>query len=106
MLDKFRRPDYTYLIIESEHANSTIGSAWPYSPAHATMNGDRDRTLPPWGAGIGGPGDFYGFRHTLPLDYGLYQEQATACFAFIDGHVSVMNPNMELNTLERFALDP
>jgi len=106
VLDKFRRPDYTYLIIESEHANSTIGSAWPYSPAHATMNGDRDRTLPPWGAGIGGPGDFYGFRHTLPLDYGLYQEQATACFAFIDGHVSVMNPNMELNTLERFALDP
>jgi hypothetical protein len=101
-LISFARPDYTYLMIESEHANGTFGGGWPYS--NTVVNAGKDLSLPPWGAGIGGPGDGYGFRHTLPTDLDMYQRQATACFAFIDGHIEIMNANVsDQNQRERFA---
>jgi prepilin-type N-terminal cleavage/methylation domain-containing protein len=108
LLENFKRPSYSYLLIESEHANPTIGSGWPFSPANATINASQSSygDLPPWGAGIGGTGDFYGFRHVLPRDLTLYQTQATACFAFVDGHVQIVSANMDLNGKERFNIVP
>jgi prepilin-type N-terminal cleavage/methylation domain-containing protein len=104
-LINFPQPAYTYLMIESEHANPTFGGGWPYS--NTVVNADLNLSLPPWGAGIGGPGDTYGFRHTLPGDFTAYQEKATACFAFVDGHVDVMNANVpDQNKYERFAFKP
>lgn len=106
MLEKFKRPSYTFLVIESEHANPTTGSTWPYTPVTAYINGTADLTLPPWGAGVGAPGDTYGFRHVLPRDVSLYATQATACFAFIDGHAEIITTSTEVNPQERYALNP
>ena len=105
-VEAFKRPDFTYAFIESEHANSTIGSSWPWNPSYATLSAGKDASYPPWGAGIGGPGDFYGFRHTLPPDLQSYQQQATAVFGFVDGHVTYMSANENLNNKERFFIQP
>jgi prepilin-type N-terminal cleavage/methylation domain-containing protein len=103
-LELFRRPDYKFLIIESEHANSTIGSTWPYDPPYPYVNGKADLSLPPWGAGVRAPGDTYGFRHVLPRDLSLYQEQATACATYVDGHVAIVTPKTDMNLLAHYSL--
>jgi prepilin-type N-terminal cleavage/methylation domain-containing protein len=106
MMEKFTRPDYTYLTFETEYNGLTSNAAFPWTPSNAVMNGLSDPTCPPWGARAGGSGYyFFGFRHTLPTDYSLYQQQATGCFSFIDGHVAVLNPNQDVCTTGRFFIN-
>lgn len=42
------------------------------------------------------------FRHCLPPDPSLYQ--ATAIFSYIDGHVEIVAPNMNLLDLDHYIL--
>jgi prepilin-type N-terminal cleavage/methylation domain-containing protein len=106
-LEKFRRPNYTYLLYETEYNGAGSNATWPHDPPYAVMNGKTDLTSPPWGSfcGSASPRVFV-FRHMLPSDYGLYQQQATACAAFTDGHIAILNPNMDICSWERFYIDP
>jgi prepilin-type N-terminal cleavage/methylation domain-containing protein len=113
LFESFRRTDNVFMMIESEHAGDSFSSPWPNTPASPVMNGpglvdSSGNAMPPWGAGVKAPSDFFGFRHTLPLTPTLpqYQQQATACFSYLDGHVAIVNPNMDLDVKEHYALTP
>jgi hypothetical protein len=99
LFEKFRRPNYQILVRESERGGDTCNSNWPSNPT-VTLNAEPD--FPPWTA----MGADYSFRHTLPPDPGLYQQQATACYGFIDGHVAIMQPMNPVNAGDRYSLDP
>ena len=98
-LERFRRPDFMFLLIESEYADSTF--MWQSgAPAVPVLNSDP--TVPPY-AGVGGG---LAFRHVLPPLRSLYQFQATACYAYVDGHVQIVYPSMGPNDPQHMALDP
>jgi prepilin-type N-terminal cleavage/methylation domain-containing protein len=114
-LTNFPNPSYTYLLIESDQWGGFSGySGWATNPPATVINANaRPGTVegpngePPWDGAPGGGGDFYGFRHTRPSDYSVYQEKVTACFAFVDGHVDIMNANVpDQNKYQRFAFKP
>jgi type II secretory pathway pseudopilin PulG len=111
LLENFKRPTYAFMLIESEHANDTIGwlgtDPTRVNPMiNAGTNPGVTGSLPPWAAGTTSPDDFYGFRHVLPPDTLLYQAQATACAAYMDGHVAIVTPNMDLNLVEHYQIKP
>jgi prepilin-type N-terminal cleavage/methylation domain-containing protein len=93
-MEKFTRPGYQFLVIETEAGWEYCHGVWPYSPIVLGS----DPTYPPW-VGFGGA---YAFRHVLPRDKRMYQAQATACFLYIDGHVNIMNANQPINLANRF----
>jgi hypothetical protein len=106
-IEKFPRPNYTYLIWESEYNGLTAGNAWPYTPTSVTVNAGTYPIYAPWCAQAGkGVYEFFAFRHTLPPDYGMYQKQATMCSLFVDGHVAIMGPNEEVCTAGRLLVNP
>jgi hypothetical protein len=114
-LSKFSNPSYTYMLIEADGWGSFSGSTtWAANPPGTVINANPAGTRiegpggePPWDGSPGGPGDFYGFRHTRPAEFGRYQAKVTACFTFLDGHVEVMNANVpDQNKYARFAFDP
>jgi hypothetical protein len=76
MVERFRRPDVAFMLIESEYADDKFSSA----PSSMTLN----TVAPGWTT----PDWHLSFRHTLPPDSSLYQKQATTSIAFIDGHVT------------------
>jgi prepilin-type N-terminal cleavage/methylation domain-containing protein len=93
LIENFPRATYQFLLIESEHANDEIGPAGGPT-ASVTLGAN-----PCWA----GPGDAFAFRHVLPRDVSLYQKEATACFAYIDGHVNYMTPGNDIDTGARFS---
>jgi hypothetical protein len=101
LLEKFKRPSAAFLQDETEYGDAYFSWQWPGVPAHPIINGTSDGSVPPWAAGNG----YMAFRHCLPRDVALYQTQATACFSFVDGHVEIVNPMMNLNLMEHYALD-
>jgi hypothetical protein len=89
------------MVAESEVASDDIGAFAPYTivlndPARGTAYGS---PLPAW-TGVGG---WFAFRHVLPPDESLYQEQATADFLYIDGHANFMTANERINVPDRFS---
>jgi prepilin-type N-terminal cleavage/methylation domain-containing protein/prepilin-type processing-associated H-X9-DG protein len=97
MLEKFPRPGYQFLAVESELSDDTFMARWPYDPI---LLPETDQALPPYSA----KGGNFAFRHVLPRSPPLYQGQATANFLFVDGHVEVLRPTATINALDRFAL--
>ena len=95
-LDRFPRPSYEIMVLEQERGGDGTWGVWPYSPI--VLNTE----APAWCAF----GASYSFRHTLGPDPKLYQQQATACYVFIDGHVDVVQPTMNINQPDRFYLGP
>jgi prepilin-type N-terminal cleavage/methylation domain-containing protein len=95
MLEKFKRPDYAFLQTETEYGDAYFN--WTGSSANPKIPGDAG--APPWSAGNG----YMAFRHTRPSDVALYQAQATACFSYVDGHVAIVNPNMDLNVRDHYS---
>ena len=93
-LEKFTRPGYAFLLVESEVNSDEFTGIWPYSPV---VLGDNPNS-PPWS----GTSGWYAFRHVLPSDPALYQTQATANFLFVDGHVETMGATGQINALDRF----
>ena len=93
-MEKFTRSGYQFLEIETEAGWEYAHGVWPYGPI--TL-GD-DPTMPAW-CGFGGA---YAFRHVLPEDPALYQQQATAVFLYVDGHANIMTANDYINRVDRF----
>jgi len=106
-VDKFARPSYTYLIFESEYNGLDVGNAWPFTPSTVTLNAGTNPTYAPWVAQAGqSVQEYFAFRHTLPIDLGLYQRQATMCSLFVDGHVEIMGPNQDVCSVGRLLANP
>ena len=95
-MEKFRQPDYQFLVIETEGGDEYAHGSWPRNGQ--VVLGDY---TPPYPAFCARRGAF-AFRHVLPRDKSLYQAQATANFLYIDGHVNIMTANEEINLTNRF----
>jgi hypothetical protein len=98
-LERFPRPGYQFLAIESEGADDVSSAIGPYYDLVSVPTGDL--TIPPYSC-MGGN---YAFRHVLPRATGQYQTQATACSLFVDGHVGIVRPTDMINTLDRFVIE-
>jgi prepilin-type N-terminal cleavage/methylation domain-containing protein/prepilin-type processing-associated H-X9-DG protein len=99
LIEKFPSPSYQFLQTECEWGSDDFLGTWPYGGR--VIVGD-DPSFPPW-IGCGGE---YSFRHVIPRDTSLYQQQATATFLYLDGHVDYLSPNADINRLDRFAFQP
>jgi prepilin-type N-terminal cleavage/methylation domain-containing protein len=78
LLETFKRPGIAFLFVETEYSDDKFSG-----PQTTTLNVG----TPAWANASKG----LAFRHVLPPDPGLYQAQATACFAYVDGHVNIQN---------------
>ncbi|HUT59606.1 MAG TPA: prepilin-type N-terminal cleavage/methylation domain-containing protein [Phycisphaerae bacterium] len=95
-MGKFTNPDYQFLVIETEAGWEYSHGSWPHDGR--VVLGDYTPPQPAWS----GRGGAFAFRHVLPIDEALYQDQATACFLYIDGHVNIMTANEQINLKNRF----
>jgi prepilin-type N-terminal cleavage/methylation domain-containing protein/prepilin-type processing-associated H-X9-DG protein len=95
-IELFPRPTYEFLVVETE-------AGWEYWHARTDAQIKLGVATPPWMDTVPpvGAGDMLAFRHTLPPDITLYQQQATANFLFIDGHVEYMNATGHINYRDR-----
>jgi prepilin-type N-terminal cleavage/methylation domain-containing protein len=82
-IDRFKRPGFAFMLIETEYGNDTFHNVIDPNPLYA------DNQVPGY-ATVSGDGGL-AFRHTLPPDKSLYQSQATGVFVYMDGHVTVQN---------------
>jgi prepilin-type processing-associated H-X9-DG protein len=75
-----------FMLVETDYGNDYISPSWPYGPV--VLNGTTNPAKHPWLSNIG----TFAFPHNN-----------RANFAFFDGHVEVLSPNDEINTVARFA---
>jgi prepilin-type processing-associated H-X9-DG protein len=97
VLQRFPDPSYQFLVSEGERGNDQCPGGVSSPPYGVTLNDDPAQ--PPW-ASLSGQA---AFRHLLPPDQDLYQQQARANYLFIDGHVDNFGPNDTINDYRRFA---
>jgi prepilin-type N-terminal cleavage/methylation domain-containing protein len=95
LVEKWARPYTQFLVIETEYQNDNTFQYPVPSGGHPIVN----TGMPAW---CSTQGRNMGFRHCLPPDPTLYQTQATAIFSYMDGHVAIVYPNMNLLDLEHF----
>jgi prepilin-type processing-associated H-X9-DG protein len=95
-IEVFTKPNYQFLVIETEAGWEYTQGTWPYTKI--ILNDPAYPTYPAY-TGFGGN---YAFRHVLPNDKRLYQGQATANFLYLDGHVNTMTANEKINLQNRF----
>jgi prepilin-type N-terminal cleavage/methylation domain-containing protein len=96
LMERFVRPAWKFMVVETESASDYVWASWPYDPIVLGA------TNPAW---VSVPGPF-AFRHVLPRDRRMYQAQATAPFLYIDGHVNILTANDKINQVDRFAISP
>jgi prepilin-type N-terminal cleavage/methylation domain-containing protein/prepilin-type processing-associated H-X9-DG protein len=103
IMERFPRTNYEFMVTEMEAGWEYGSAAWPYADMKLGVWSSSTWTpvIPPW-CDSGPSAAQFAFRHTLPPDLSLYQEQASANFLYIDGHVNCMNTNSTINTTERF----
>ena len=89
MLDRFRNPSFQILALEGERASDECAPIWPYRPIIDILG--RDPAYPPWSSS----GGVFAYRHKL-----------TANFLFVDGHVEALTPEVNVNTRDRFYIEP
>lgn len=80
-IERFKRPGYAYMLIETDYGNDTFHNVIDPEPLNAATG-----AVPAYATASGDGG--LAFRHTLPPDTSLYQRQATGIFVYIDGHVT------------------
>ena len=81
MIDTFRRPNSTYMFIESEYANDEFGGP----PSSISIGNSAN--VPPWAT----TDRELSFRHTQGPDPALYQKKATSVTVYVDGHAGYFN---------------
>ena len=102
-LERFARPAYKFLSIESEGGgNSTFNIRVDNAPTYSvTLGGGGPYNYPPWTSNTFDVAGQFAFRHTRPNDKALWQTRATANFLFVDLHMEVFNPMARLQKTDR-----
>jgi prepilin-type N-terminal cleavage/methylation domain-containing protein len=95
-LEGFVRPFEKFMTWECEAASDETTSR---SNGPTILNASSSANGPRYASNNG---NFFAFRHVLPRDPYLYQQQATANFLYIDGRVSTMNPSQRIDYPFRF----
>ena len=98
-MEKFTNPDYQFMVIETEGGGEYTHGSWPHGGRVVLGYNPNSSIQPPKYVGCDGA---FAFRHVLPIDEALYQDQATACFLYVDGHVNIMTANEQINLKNRF----
>jgi prepilin-type N-terminal cleavage/methylation domain-containing protein/prepilin-type processing-associated H-X9-DG protein len=123
----FVRPDYKFMVIESEVGDEVAQydmdltkATWPASfggsgiagtpSGGVTMNVTGSAVnCAPWTTPYSAPGyanaPVFAFRHNLASDKMLWQQSAQATALFVDGHVGIVGPNDKMATPSRFQPD-
>jgi prepilin-type N-terminal cleavage/methylation domain-containing protein len=100
-LESFSNTGYKFMTVESEAGNDVGTDSWPDGNI---VLGSWVGLSPPW---EDSGGSELAFRHTLPPDMIMYQQQASAVYSYIDGHVDWMNAigtgTNDINKSARFS---
>lgn len=102
----FGSPSTTYMMWEAEAGNDQnryqSGVESPANSGKVLLNVSPNRTdmnKAEWTAG----GGELAFRHLLPVNQALWQMKARAPALYVDGHVSVLNPNNDIYRNDYFV---
>lgn len=101
-IDRFVKPSYKFLAVETEYANSTFNIRRDNPPTYSvTLGGGGTYNMPPWSSNDFDYAGQFAFRHVRPSSRPLWQTQATANFLFVDMHVETMNPFGQIQKKDR-----
>jgi len=88
--DKFKSNATKYLMWDSEAGNEMDRGGGTTAPGIYLLNtSGADTTKSPTSI----PGGQWAFRHLVPTDKRLYQQNCRGCAMMMDGHVEGLNPN-------------